>query len=154
MKWTESIRNLIYKNRSRMKCGATCRFIPISTELGVKLYLNRKIRNRSLKAQQRAARHKLGPKVGDCFEMLIFISERGYAGGRNERVAKMHGYLTQRMQIPRSDKNIDFDLQILKLKLRKIGIHHNDLHNENVGYFNGTLMAVDFDSGSCRLSKV
>ena len=121
--------------------GISCIFIPLTSDVGVKLYPRKYDRDYSLKWQKRLYRDDLTPKVGNPF---IFVFEwPAYKDGLIFKELKLFGFFTQRA-------NTDFENKGLMVKkLRKIasdkGFFWGDSHLGNIGMIGKKLVIIDTD---------
>lgn len=98
--------------------------------VGIKLYNYKDAANFAYKTQKLASEHYLGPRVFN----KINVKGIGF------------GFLTE---IADTSECYDWDedseeRDALKDELYRIGIYHEDLHEENVGRIDGELVCIDF----------
>lgn len=119
--------------------GVSCGFRRINARWGVKVYPRRTCRNKCYRNQEIAAKYKLGPGVGEAFDVVM----------KSGRIAFC--YMTKiASQVGEIDTYDDYEyLRVEKLenKLRNIGLNARDMHAMNMGMFNGRLVCIDFGFG-------
>lgn len=109
--------------------GVECHFIQINNKIGWKVYNERIDRDRAFYNQRRASRHGLGPDTGKRFKMHDYYCYE-------TEVVEVVGRYT----IPE-----DYEIRELKSQLyEKIDWQFYDDHDDNLGYKNGKLIAIDF----------
>lgn len=131
--------------------GSFCLFIAINKEIGIKVYINKRSRDRAYRNQARAAKHGVGPAVGGKFDITnaasseaLHITKYGHYMWRRKR-APFYGYLTQIAQIP-PDGISDEQFCTLVAKMRGLGFNTGDLREtHNTGLVHGEPVCIDFD---------
>ena len=114
----------------RWKHGTSAKFLQTDPSWGVKFYASLRDREYTWNLQNIAAQAELAPAVGDWID-----SRLGY------------GYLTM-VADTEKDKSRE-EIEKLYKKLQKIGFHNDSLdfrRPENCGYFDETLVCIDFDA--------
>lgn len=153
MKWNDKSKKLLLDSLEnkvcKLKVGSNCTYVPLDKGVCAKLYKNKKQRDRCIKLQDIAATNSLAPKVGDKFSIKLFFINK-----LNDTITShnMHGYLSQRVEL-RGVHLTDGKVTKIKQDLLDIGINHFDIRRDNVGYLNGSLVCIDFDTNSCHLNK-
>jgi hypothetical protein len=137
--------------KSGKKHGVSCTYVKWTTKVGLKLYETRSERDRCVRLQKKAAKARIGPRVGDVFSIVV-IECKGAGNGwwgdaPNIRRKVLHCYFTEHATVPRrlSMKKVE----ALRDALYEIDIDHGDLHEGNTGYLGKRLVCIDFDSASC-----
>jgi hypothetical protein len=115
--------------------GGSCEFY-IVDNLGVKLFYEKFARDYSVKLQKKAHQAKLAPKVYG----KINISD-------------MYGYVTELANLEIRKNWGDEKADILFKKLRRVGILHEDLHDDNIGKIGNRIVCIDFCPESCEIIK-
>ena len=129
--------------------GNWCIFVPIDQASGVKLYYSAKLRNASMRGQQFAAEHNVGPSVEgkidlDIDETKCFMQGKLKPHKYKTEPTELYGYITELADTKHHKK-----LHWLELKLQEIGFNTIDLHKNNTGVLSdGTLVCLDFDAVS------
>jgi hypothetical protein len=126
------------KTDKRNNCGYFCDFYKITETIGLKIYSRKKLRDKCFKYQRYASKYKLAPKVFG----KIYINR--------ERSQKRYGYFTE---IAEKKRLKDGDSDLLYDLLRKIKMHDDDLHSENVRYIGNRIVLIDFSETSWRGEK-
>lgn len=168
LKWTQNKYSLLYKQVERLKIlpsGVSCIFIPLTKATGLKLYTDKRIREFTYFAQQKAWQNYAGPAVGSRFtvrnkslvrDILVKADpdEEYFVDLLDTEPRKMWGYVTQRA-IPCDNfgPGIKYTRAYaeLLLILKDIGFDTDDMIGDNLGFLNGELVAIDFDP--CSISK-
>lgn len=127
------------------KFGATCTFVRLSSDVGLKLYRSKSERNFAYKLQQKAAKFGIGPLVYGKVDLAesIQATTKKYDCLYNRTL--QYGYLTQ---IARQRRVSDDMFVTLGHKMRKHGFSTVDMVDSNVGYIKNKLVCIDFDMGS------
>jgi len=158
MKWNSQKKRLLIdslENSTRkLRIGSRCLYVPLTGDICAKLYKNRMQRNRCVEFQKVAAKNSLAPKVGDVFSIKLFIIDHLHENLNshnmyNVRSRTMYGYLSEKADL-RGVRLSKHKARKLENKLLSIGINHYDIRRCNVGYLNGNLVCIDFDSNSCN----
>jgi hypothetical protein len=131
----------------KLKSGIACYFLKLDKLTGVKLYRLQKQRDYAFILQKKAAKHGLAPKVGQKFIFPCF-KVKNYDFEVSQEF--LYGYLTE-VAFLRSIVSYP-RLKTIKKALRKVGISHGDLNEDNVGFLRKSMVCIDFDECSC--SKV
>jgi hypothetical protein len=163
LRWTAKTKQRLVEVIRRglyLRSGASCIFIPLNKEAGLKIYKTKGERDRTAKLQAFAAGYGLAPQVGDCFDLeCLTINHFEFTadgeevlGEESVQVNMVYGYVTERARLIRRYKweNMLVWMEIIADELEEIGIVHPDLGPHNMGYINGRLICLDFDSNSCR----
>lgn len=132
---------VIRESPQKMRSGAACIYIPITKTICAKLYTRKVVRDQTYKIQRHAARFGLGPKVGDKFTYPVLLVNRWEEINVSNVV---YGFLSQRAKI--TGRNSEKDGEYMSVRLNSIGICHDDMHTYNLGYIDGRLVCIDFDS--------
>lgn len=130
--------------------GISCIFVPLDSKWAIKLFTYNSERDETYKRQKLAAKHNLGPKVGDTVDLPISsIYRYGYVTEIITPLTTMSSYDSnisdekieewERLE----DEYYNAIMQICD-DLQEIGISFGDCHAGNVGWKNGKLMCLDF----------
>jgi hypothetical protein len=141
--------DILLRRGHNAPAGVSCVFIPYNRK-GLKLYGNKRERNRCYNRQKKAATVGAAPKVGKRFtvkfpSLKVGNSEFNYP---QCKVQTVYGYETQVARITGRDLS-QKNFEVLHKKLTSISIYHTDLHGGNWGYIGKTPVCIDFDSASC-----
>jgi hypothetical protein len=163
LRWTAKTKQRLVEVIRRglyLKSGATCIFVPLFRDVGLKIYSDKFTRDHCVKMQGLAAKHKLAPQVGDKFELeCLTIDHFVFTDDGTDmlkeqcvKVNTVYGYVTERARLVRRYSQLYMDVwtQIIADELEDLGIVHPDLWVGNVGYIGGRLVCIDFDTNSCR----
>ena len=123
--------------------GASCIFVKLDDERGLKLYDSRRDAVESRWRQRMATRRGLAPKVFGKAELTI--DGRQYFGYISE-VADVVPFVDGRLSLPFAAQEIieeSTDFQVLLDNLREIGLG-GDLATRNIGWINGKMVCIDF----------
>lgn len=127
------------------KFGASCVFVRLSSEVGLKFYSSKSERNFAYRLQQRAAKLGIGPLVYGKVDLAdgieIRIKKIGYWCDKFIQ----YGYLTQ---IAKQKRVSYAAFNTLGRKMRKHGFCTADVCDANVGFIGKKLVCIDFDMGS------
>jgi len=140
---------------SRYKCGGSCAFLKVGKTWGLKFYQNVDDRDFAFYQQRRAAKHKLGPRVGNRFKIqhpkCRYLLNPWWKEICIEDNPSVYVYVTEAALIRRSSEQRVLDLEDA---LDKIGIYTEDLAiDNNVGFlYGGKLVCIDFDYWSTDIS--
>jgi hypothetical protein len=129
------------------KSGCECIFVKLDKKMGLKLYSSKKERNHAYNYQRIAAHHELAPPVYNRLSIpgfSVVINEYDYAEIMPLKTGKIHGYVTALASQPKESDSLYPKMDKLSDKLSMIDIHILDLHDENVGFYNRKLVAIDF----------
>jgi hypothetical protein len=109
--------------------GMYANFKKINDQWGLKFYHSKSMRDKTYHFQMIA--HEIGraPRLGDKFDLKTPDGSNAY------------GYITE--CIDRLGYNIEEEYESLISDLEEI-METWDMHDENVGYLNGNLVAIDF----------
>jgi hypothetical protein len=153
---SKSLKLMMEKLRYR-KCGCSCVYVKLSVMSGVKLYTNRRTRDFAYNEQMRAYGVKLGPMVGQTFEITDpLVLKRlvntevlaHYAcdslGFRTRfPLKKVYGYITQHVRVVdignRKEKNLLDCLRLNNFDTFDVYAGHN------TGLINKRAVCFDFD---------
>lgn len=115
--------------------GLESGFIPISKNVGIKIFANRLDRDDTYQTQKQAYQYEIAPRVGQKFSLHLPCAYRAFIAKR-----QLYGYITERAQnVGKTYINRAF-LQ----KVREAGLGTWDMHPENVGKINGKVVCIDF----------
>lgn len=126
--------------------GCECIFLKLNKDIGLKLYSSKKERNHAFVLQRKAATIGLAPPVYARLSIpgfMIVTNECDYADLMPVNTGKIYGYTTAiaRKVGPNYSEQ---KLEDLSRELDANGFYMCDMHDENVGYYNKRLVAIDF----------
>lgn len=142
--WTKRKEELLFTKIAKGKYirrGVSCLFLPITKNVGAKLYKTKRIRDYAAKYQRLAADHKLGPQVGDAFTLEwnnIFLYNWA-----STKPIKVYGYLTQVAQQLKRTPSLKQQHE-LHAKLVETGLHCDDDKPMNLGRCGKNIVILDF----------
>ena len=154
-KFSEKKLRKLLRSRRRAENGCECTYVKWTKHVGLKLYGKKKLRNYAVRAQKRAAKVGLGPKVGENLVELEVISWY-YTEGDMEpelELKKLYGYFTEHMPPIKNGRWEPWEESQLYGDLQKQGIYHGDLHEGNVSRRKGVAYCIDFGSESCYMGR-
>ncbi|MCH7701534.1 MAG: phage tail sheath family protein [Planctomycetes bacterium] len=130
-------------------------FVPLSENIGVKLFPQEGWRDYALEKQSVAAKHGVGPAVGEAFEVAQELRDHPmlvWQGHMEATGQHVYGYVTQRadMTCRPSGKDIAAFTELL-VSIRELTpppIHDFEDNPANYGYIDGRIVFVDFDTGT------
>lgn len=136
--------------------GSECVYIPITSQVAVKLFETKKERDHAFLAQRYFNKQKVAPKVGKCF-LLDFIQHqtvttRPYG---DDITCYSYGYTTQIAKpypFPKNARKMYFTEYLSnkdRKRLKDAGIPMDDLHGDNIGKIGNRAVALDFGPISC-----
>lgn len=126
--------------------GEEASFIPYQLHAGdvwwgLKVYPTLQKALNARRRQQRAAEAGLAPPVGSTARVRL------RRRGRADQI--WHGYLTGQCQPHEGALDCHARHWLLR-RFEKAGIQHGDLHGGNVGWWNGSLVVIDFGDFSAE----
>ena len=133
------------KENMKTAGGIESLFVRTSKFRGIKIFATSAECKRSMSRQNKAHKHKLAPQV-------FSVKPEQYAIEDNNKLHIGWGYVTEAVETEEIRalgwrKYEDLERKLYR-ELRKAGIDHGDLHNENVGYKGKKLVCIDFgDAG-------
>ncbi len=155
----EKVIQFIKKNNnvvSRSPYGVQCRFIKLNDKWGVKVFHRKDTRDYAYDNQKAAAKYKLGPQIGQKFDLPITLSEDYDGYCYITEVAKIlikyrydydrwedHKYTKLWDEITEKYKN-RINTLCMKLQKKINWDFETDSHIGNVGLLNGKLVCIDF----------
>lgn len=120
----------------KVKSGSVCLFIPLDKSTGIKLYSDKSDRAYSYNRQKKAAEIKIGPEVGDKFELTVPCM----ATYSLNNTKKFYGFFTQRAQ----DVGRLNPTEKLEKGMTLLGFRTYDLHRQNIGRIGKRVVCIDF----------
>ena len=134
---------------AHLPSGAQCLFVPLTDDIGAKLYYTECARNSAASTQQMAFTKDLAPRVGDSFHIdwnNLFVAQPDGLTAEFRRIS-IYGYLTQRAQT-----GGPFERQAISALIRRLNalgaVENYDDSDANFGVIDGRLVCIDFDEGS------
>jgi hypothetical protein len=123
--------------------GASCIFVKLNDERGLKLYTSRREAVECRWRQRMAARKGLAPKIFGKTELIV--GGRQYFGYVTE-VAETVPFIDGRLAMPWQGQQVieeSSDFQVLFDNLREIGLG-GDLATRNIGWIHRKMVCIDF----------
>ncbi len=148
LKWNKQNKDrlskmLLFQPKIFMKSGASCLFVKLNKNIGVKLYRRKANRDFSHQTQLKAEKIGIAPKTGEKF-LIYSFAYNYYDEIRNV----YYGFVTQAADPPRKYKEQEITEIIGKMK--KMNLCVGDLHKANLGRIKEKLVCIDFDKVSCK----
>lgn len=138
--------------RKNTSGGISCFYVQWTKQAGLKVYRSAKERNLVMRRQARASEHGLGPLVGKAvdFEVCRLL---GYGEAPQMEPLKLFAFFTEHLTVARRRRVPKEIFDSLDCDLQRVGIHHSDLHANNVGRKGKKLVCIDFGTESCQLGR-
>lgn len=134
-----------------IKSGIACAYVRWTKYAGLKIYKTRQERDGAMRRQQRAAEHRLGPRVGHKVEFTTVAGWQSYGSAPSFKRQKFYCFFTE--HVNRGRKPTYNQIRKLDEAMQQIGLFHDDLHFNNVARKGKKIICIDFGREGCYLGK-
>ena len=156
MNWTNDLKLIACRVLNEVKAlpkGAAACFVPLTSELGIKLFAKEEWRDFACEKQKLVFSHSFAPRVGESFILpkeLWGLDILQWSSPWDGPCPLIYGYITQRADTSREIRLND-KLTLLE-ELKRIPELQTpadfEEQDDNFGYIGDQLVVIDFDEGS------